>query len=1010
MAPRLFTIPAEAPFLPTLAQNLLDGRLIPGFPGPGPLALAEATVYLPTQRAALGFGRALARAAGRPSLALPRIVPLGAFAAEEGEAAEFETGLDEPPAVGDLARRMTLARMVAFWGRQLKGAIRRCGPDGRLITDEAEPPLVAATAAEALNLAGDLAALIDDMRLEGVGFERLQPLVADPYDAYWRITLDFLKIAFAQWPAWLAETGLVDRAERAQRAVEREIAALAAGRRGPTLVAGSTGVNSATAKLIGAVARAPQGAVVLPGLDQTLDEPAWRLIAAKLDDGGDPTASTHPQAALAKLLTRIGAAREEVQPLAAPGPRAKFLTEAMRPADSTHLWAASKPDARALDGVALIEASHEAEEALAIAAALRETLETPGRTAALITPNPAIARRVAAELTRWGVDVENSAGLTLGVTEEGVFARATLAAARDFSAPRVAALLASPRLRLGRSPEAYAAAARALELGVLRAALPVTGLHDAQAAFAAAREAASSPYAHRAVAALTPDDFAAAQALLADLAAALAPLQAADGGPLAGLVTAHAQALGALAAPEDPGEAVADLLDEWALAAGEGFECGLGDYAAMFETLAAQRAPPNPRGHPRLALLGLLEARLLDYDRVILAGLDETVWPPAARADAFLNRQLRADLGLSPPERRIGQTAQDFVQALGTRDAIVTRCAKRDGSPTVASRFLRRIEALAGPEELQRLRARGRVYLDLARHLDRPAPAPPATRPAPKPPVELRPQRLSVTRIETLRRDPYAIYAERILKLTPLPPVAPDLTAARLGDVWHDALETYAKAPPWTRERLGAIAEAAFADLNADPAFRALRWPRIGKALDAFCEFDAARREKAERIWLEAEGKLALPLTDGAVFTLTARADRIELGRDGLATVIDYKTGAAPGAEEVRVGFAPQLTLEAAMLKRGGFAEIGKLDTEAAIYFKLGGADGGKEKPIRFKDAVFAEVVEEHFAGLQKLLDRFRNPDTGYVSRPFPKFVARGTDYDHLARVAEWALAEGDET
>ena len=236
-------------------------------------------------------------------------MPLGAFAAEEGEAAEFETGLDEPPGVGDLARRMTLARLVALWGKQLKGAIRRCDPDGRLVTDDAEPPLVAATAAEALSLAGDLAALVDDMRLEGIGFERLKPLVADAYDDYWRVTLDFLKIAFEAWPAWLAEQGLIDRAERAQRAVEREVAALGQGRRGPTIVAGSTGVNAATAKLIGAVARAPNGAVVLPGLDKDLDEAAWRLISSKMEDGGDPTASTHPQAALAKLLARIGAVR-----------------------------------------------------------------------------------------------------------------------------------------------------------------------------------------------------------------------------------------------------------------------------------------------------------------------------------------------------------------------------------------------------------------------------------------------------------------------------------------------------------------------------------------------------------------------------------------------------------------------------------------------------------------------------------------------------------------------------
>ena len=1003
---RLFTIPAAAPFLPTLAQALLGGRLIPGFPGADPFALADAVVYLPTQRAARAFATALVHASGRKSLALPRIVPLGAFAAEEGEFAEFDTSaLDERPPVGDLQRRMTLARLVAAWGAQLKGAIRRVDAQGRLETDPSEPPLVAATPAQALTLAGDLATLIDDMRIEGVSFGALSGIVADDFDPYWRITLDFLKIAFEAWPAWLAETGLADRAERTEIAVEREIAGLAA--RGPTIVAGSTGTNKATARLIGAVARAANGAVVLADLDTSLDEAAWRMIA----QGPDPTAPTHPQAALAKLLHGIGVMRADVTALGEPGERARFLTEAMRPAESTHLWRQAKVEPRqALEGVALIEAAHEAEEALAIAAALRETLETPGRTAALVTPDPAIARRVAVELTRWGIDVENSAGATLGATPQGVLARLALAAAREFTPERVAALAGAAHVRLGRTAEAYTAAARALDLGVLRAILPPGGLADRAGAMAAAREAAASSYAHRSLASLSPDDFAAAEALLADFAAALEPLRQADGGPLGGLVAAHAQALAALAAPEEIGEDVASLLDEWALACGEGFDCGLADYADMFETLVASRAPPSPRGHPRLAIIGLLEARLLSFDRVVVAGLDETVWPPAARADAFLNRQMRADLGLSPPERRIGQTAQDFVAALGSADVVIARSNKRDGAPTVASRFLRRIEALAG-EETGRLRERGRRYLDIARWLDRPRETLRASRPAPTPAVELRPRKLSVTRIETLRRDPYALYAERILKLAPLSPVGAPTDAARLGDIWHRLVEDFARESPKDgRARLFSLAEAAFAPLNADPVFRALRWPRMIVALDAFLDFDAGRREQAERIWLEAHGELDLSLADGSTFTLTARADRIELGRDGMATLIDYKTGAPPGKREVEVGFAPQMTLEAAMLKRGAFEGVGKLTTVGAIYFKIGGADGGVEKPLRFEDATFDEIAEKHLAGLMALLDRFRLPRTGYVSRPFPKFIARGTDYDHLARVAEWSLAEGDET
>ncbi len=322
---RLFTIPAAAPFLPTLARTLLDGALIPGFPGADPLALATATVYLPTQRAARAFGRALVAASGSASVVLPRIVPLGAFASEEGDFEEIES-LEAAPVVGELQRRMTLTRLVAAWGASLKGAIVRVGADGRLETDASEPALVAASPAQSFRLAGDLAALIDDMRIEGVGFERLGGLVADAFDPYWRITLEFLKIAFEAWPAWLAEKGLVDRADRIASAAEREIAALPA--RGPTIVAGSTGSNSATARLIGEIARAPNGAVVLAGLDLDLDEDAWRLIA----DGEDPTAATHPQAALARLLKRIGASRGQVKALGEAGPRAEFLTHAMRPA------------------------------------------------------------------------------------------------------------------------------------------------------------------------------------------------------------------------------------------------------------------------------------------------------------------------------------------------------------------------------------------------------------------------------------------------------------------------------------------------------------------------------------------------------------------------------------------------------------------------------------------------------------------------------------------------------
>ena len=769
-APRVFTIPSGAPFLPTLSDALLNGALIDGFPGAGGrTALSDATIYVPTRRAAQALAKALLSASGARSLLLPRIAPLGAFEPDE-TATLFDPEGEEipraaiPPAVGALTRRHALATLTRAWGKALRGAIRQADADGRLIVDPAEPALVAATPAQAYALAGDLAALIDDMIIEGVAWSRLATLAPERYDPYWRITLDFLKIAFAHWPEWLSERGLIDRAKQIALLIDDEIRALDSPRGGPTIIAGSTGANRATARLIAAIARAPEGAVVLPDLDLNLDERTWGMVGSS-DDGSLGRAG-HPQALLHRLIGLIGVSREDVTRLGSPSPqlaaRSAFLSEALRPAESTDLWRergwtlSPLNLAAALQGVAIVVAENENEEALALAIAMREALETPGKTAALITPDPSIARRVSAELARWDVEVEDSAGRTLGQSPAGALARLVLEAAIEFTPRSCLALLGHASVRFGRTLAQVEAATRALELAVFRA-IPLASLDDLDRAFAAARAAAQDQHAHPAIRRLSERDRQAAEALARDVAAALAPLRAL--GPNASLrdcLVQHRAALtaalaGAHGAQEDAHglEQLTALMDEWSEAAVGGFPTALSEYAALFDdALAAARAPPAGGGHPRLQVLGLLEARLLSFDRVLLAGLDETVWPPAVETDAFLNRPMRAALGLSAPERRIGQTAHDFVAALGASEAILSRAKKRGGEPTVASRFLQRMSAAAGVEAMKEPEERGERYLAFARALDRPAAFRPQRRPAPRPPVELRPKALSVTRVE----------------------------------------------------------------------------------------------------------------------------------------------------------------------------------------------------------------------------------------------------------------------
>jgi ATP-dependent helicase/nuclease subunit B len=1019
--PRVFTIPAGAPFLPTLSRALLAGELIEGFPGAGgPLALAGATIFVPTQRAAAALGDALLAAAGGESVLLPRIAPLGAFEPDEATAF-FDPASEDAPrpglpaAVGALARRHALALLVRRWGQALEGAICEAGPDG-LVFDRARPALVASSPAQAYALAADLAALIDDMIIEGVDWRRIGALEPGEYDRYWLITLDFLKIAFARWPEWLRDNGLVDRAKRTALMVEAEIKALEDGAsRGPTVIAGST-------------ARSDRGAVVLPDLDLHLDEPTWDMIGAA-DEAAQGLAG-HPQALLHRLIRRIGVSRAEVRTLgtqSAPvAARAAFLSEALRPADSTDLWRrrekalAPEAVAAALAGVSIIVAENETEEALALAVAMREALETPGRTAALITPDPSIARRVSAELARWGVEVEDSAGRSLGQTDGGAFARLVLKAALGTGQRNIQALIAHSAARFGRSEAACLRAARALELGIFRAA-PLASLDDLDAAFVAARAAAAGR-AHPAIR-ISEERRADGEALAHDVVAAIAPLGALGAAaPLRDWLAAHRAALEAALAEPDGGraaphgaEALFALIDEWAAAAGDGFACTLAEYAALFdEALAGIRAPSAPDGHPRLKILGLLEARLLAFDRTLVAGLDEKVWPPAVDTDAFLNRPMRAALRLSAPERRIGQTAHDFLAALGAPEAILSRARKRGGEPTVASRFLQRIGAAGDVGALKAAEARGDVWLGYARALDRPESIVPVKPPAPRPPVERRPRKLSVTRVETLRRDPYAIYAERILRLQPLEPVERKPGGREIGEAWHGALQEFAEIHPSgalpadARETLVRLVRTRFAALLRDPAFAGLNWPDVEKAIDFVIAFETRNRGAVERILVEREGAIEFLLADGKPFRLTARADRIDVLSDGGANLIDYKSGTPPGVKEVKVGFAPQLTLEAAILMQGGFVGLENLTPARAVYLKLGGPDGGEDRDAAGAKVAIAEIANKHLSELKALLDAFIQPETPYLSRPFSKFASRFSDYDHLARVKEWSATGGN--
>jgi ATP-dependent helicase/nuclease subunit B len=1041
---RVFSVPVSAPFLRTVIAALVDGRLVAGFEARNhPEKLALATLYLPTRRAGRMAREIFLDELKTDAAVLPRIVALGdidedelAFA-EESEQYGGAAPLDVPPKLGELERRLTLAKLVTAWA---KGPVLA--------------PLVVGGPASTLALAGDLARLMDDMVTRGVGWEALDGLVPDQLDQYWQHSLEFLRIARLAWPAHLEEIGRVEPAARRDLLIAAEARRLGAHHDGPVIAAGSTGSMPATAKFLHAVGALPQGAVVLPGLDTDLDEEAWQTIGGTKDAQGkfsSPPSSNHPQYAMHALLTRFGIKRSDIEILGrmAPHGREMLASEAMRPSNATAQWhrRLAEPDivakiSGAMENLAVIAADNPEMEALSIAVAMREARHL-NKSAALVTPDRALARRVIAALGRWNLAFDDSGGDALMDTPAGIFARlAAEAATNGLEPPTLLALLKHPLCRLSGAAETFRDAVETLELALLRGTRPQAASSGLVRDFGRFRDElaklrrgeTSSLHSAEPRTRLSDAELDRAQALIARLQAALAPLESlhpARPHDFAELAIRHREVLmelsrdqlgAALAFEGQPGSALASAFDD--LLGGKtrsGLLVELGDYPEVFQTAFADRMVRRPeQANVHLKIYGPLEARLTQSDRVIIGGLVEGVWPPAPRVDPWLSRPMRHELGLDLPERRIGLSAHDFAQLLGADEVILSHSAKVGGAPAVASRFLHRLEAVAGEERWNAAVAAGEKYARFAGELDRPDKVVPIPQPAPKPPRATRPLKLSVTAIEDWLRDPYTIYAKYILRLNPLDPVDMPLSAADRGSAIHDALGEFTQvfATELPRDPVGSlrsIGEKYFAPLMERPEARALWWPRFQRIARWFSDWEIARRSDIARIDAEIPGKIQIPLDNERILVLSARADRIERRHDGTFAILDYKTGAPPTGKQVRMGLSPQLTLEAAILKEGGFADIAADSSVSEIgYVRLSGNNPpGEQKPLELKirpgdtPQLPDEAADEARRKLEALIRAFENEDQAYTSLNLSMWSNRYGSYDDLARIKEWSAAGG---
>ncbi len=841
-------------------------------------------------------------------------------------------------------------------------------------------------AAEDVRMAADLARTLDALLVEEIAPAELRNAVTGSTDLarHWEKSLAKLQLIYEVWPEILRNQGAIDLAERRNRLLN----ALAQRWEsdpppGFTVAAGITTAAPAVVALVRRVAHMPEGMVVLPGLwlRDTYPEDEWEALGPDENGRGE---ATHPQFHLKLMLDRLGIGRGEVKRWRwsgrspSPPERSRAVANAMAAPRFSHKWEVLRPAERRLGGIRVAELSDAASEAQAIALALRRSLETPGKTAALVTPDRLLARRVAALLKRWGIDADDSAGRPLSQTAAGTLLLNIASAAAEELAPvPLLALLKHPLVGgEGEERAQWLEHVRALDLA-LRGPRPPAGLPGLHARFAEkermrAWNAVSDHLEGLGSILREPLPLSRLAALIGEGATRLAGDRAWSG------------AEGRMAA-----ELIAELQTSDAAAH---LRVSAEEAVPMLRHLLDERSVRLPYGgHPRIFIWGLLEARLQRADLLVLGGLNENVWPAFSTPDPWLPPKVRAMLGMPTLEFRIGLAAHDFASALGAPEVLITRALRDSRSPTVASRFLLRLEAISGGLP------RDHVLERITSALDDPGPPRPVDRPAPSPPSDQRPDKISVTSADRLKADPFAFYASSILRLRQEDPVDADHTARWKGEAVHKVFEEWQLHDNCNPEKLRERAEALLSGEAIHPMLRALWAPRLLEAIDWIAQMERSNQADGRRpIKAEISGEASL---FGIV--VNGRVDRIDQLPDGGLAIIDYKTGKPPSQKAVDEGFALQLGLLGLIGRAGGFEGVTG-DPTVFEYWSLQRYRGNFGRLMRpDKDMAPGEFLVHAENSFGEVARDYLSGSEPFTAKLNPAYAPYG-DYDQLMRLEEW--------
>lgn len=842
------------------------------------------------------------------------------------------------------------------------------------------------TIEQASNLALELEKFLNEVNRNGLNLDDLEKIVDDEYSQHWQEVLNFLEIFGKKWNKFIKDNNVISVVDFKSRMIEFNAEYFKKNKPlNPIVIAGVSGSVKSTCEFIKSLIKYDNCYYFFKDLNKNLTEDEWKEIGV-----------FHPQYSFKNLLDNcINCERDRVKNLEFNNCLIvnpiieKILSFSMLPYNETHKWQ-SKLNIKKEDfsHISKIECNNSFEELSVISLITKHVHETSNDNVAIITSDEIFANQLAVELKNLNLDVNNAFGNKISRTEVVKFLFLILDVIKNkYETVAFLSLLKHDFTLFGYNKNELNRLTLLLEDKILRG----YGNLGCEGILKKVNEFGNLELIDFIKKIMETLDKFKCEKLNFQSVIKLHI-------ELAENIASNSEVVGSNAFWNNSknGDELLNFFNE-VIKESESYgdikNCD--EYSYLLDYLIAENSYSDRYSiHPMVNIISPQEAKLINYDLIILTNLNDGRFPPHISTDPWMSKSMRKAFGLPDRDELIGNFAYDFTQFLCNKKVILTRSLKEDGVPTVKSKYLMRLETFLLCQNHLKLEENN-IWKEVFKKRNFAEQNIIIKRPKPKPPLDRRPRELYATKIEKLMNNPYDIYAEKILNLKKKDDFYENKIFAFFGSAVHEALENYIKnykAAEFAKlyEKLIKYGKESFDKYFTDETSRELFFIRFSNIAEWFIEQDEAVRASGYNVYAERIEKLYMKNID---FTIAAKIDRIEENEFGSINIIDYKTGNTPSTSDVLTAKKPQLIIEAIVLENK--------KTDKLVYWSIKGK--GDEK-IQEIDSDICELVNKGRDGIVRLITHFNVFENSYIATAFDLNDQNhyASDYKHLSRVEEW--------